>query len=119
MKDFCSLFLLLIFTFFSSSSIFTQPSGSALEFDGFDDGVDLMDAPSLDMTDWFTIAAWIYLYKYVEWASIVTKGLFFENNYTIHQSGPAGGRDFWSFKVHRFFTGAPLIFGIQYPNLIR
>jgi hypothetical protein len=72
--------------------------GSALSFDGINDYVVVADHPSLDMTNGFTVAAWIYLGEYTEWASVVTKGgLRFNagnaNNYTIHQSGPRGGAD--------------------------
>jgi hypothetical protein len=74
----------------------SHAGGWALAFDGIDDYVEVPDAPSVDMTDGFTIAAWIYLEEYTEWASIVTKGTYVEplhhpNNYTIHQSGPTGG----------------------------
>ncbi len=78
-----------------------QSRGSALSFDGDGDYVIIQDSPSLDMTSGFTISAWIYLENYTEWASIVTKGTD-DNNYTIHQSGPAGGSDFG----HLRFTGA-------------
>jgi len=76
--------------------LFSQPRGSALGFDGFDDYVRVPDDPSLDMTDGVTIAAWIFLNSYTEWASIVTKGGIVDdggaltpNNYTVHQSGPS------------------------------
>jgi hypothetical protein len=78
-----------------------QSRGSALFFDGNGDYVLVEDSPSLDMTDGFTIAAWIYLETYTEWASVVTKGMD-ANNYTIHQSGPVGGNDFG----HLRFTGS-------------
>lgn len=73
--------------------------GSALFFDGIDDYVMVSDHPSLDITNGFTIAAWIKLETYTEWASIVTKGGSpnhneYINNFTIHQSGPDGGTDF-------------------------
>lgn len=78
------------------SLLFSQPRGSALGFDGVDDYVRVPDAPSLDMTNGVTIAAWIFLDSYTEWASIVTKGGFPDdgdaitpNNYTVHQSGPS------------------------------
>lgn len=62
---------------------------SALSFDGRDDYVVVSADPSLDMNNGFTIAAWIYLEEYTEWASIVTKGNKPNvNNYTVHQSGP-------------------------------
>ena len=71
------------------------PGGYALYLDGDDDYVMVPDDPSLDITDEFTIAAWINIEQYKEWASIVTKGEDAEepwpasyNNYTIHQSGP-------------------------------
>jgi hypothetical protein len=86
--------------------------GSALSFDGIDDYVVVPDAPSLDMTNGFTVAAWIYLEEYVEWASVVTKGGLPNdagdaNNYTIHQSGPDGGGnpDFGTEFGHLRFTG--------------
>ncbi len=76
--------------------LFSQPRGSALGFDGVDDYVRVPDAPSLDMTSGVTIAAWIFLDSYTEWASIVTKGGIIDdggaltpNNYTVHQSGPS------------------------------
>jgi hypothetical protein len=63
--------------------------GSALAFDGSDDYVIVQDHPSLDLTSSFTIAAWIYLEEYTEWASLVTKGDKPNlNNYAVHQSGP-------------------------------
>lgn len=77
----------------------SKKGGSALDFDGSTGYVEVPDHPSLDITDEFTITAWINLSSYTEWASIVTKGGYFEspdgalqdNNYTIHQSGPNGG----------------------------
>jgi len=77
-----------------------QSRGSALSLDGDGDYVVIQDDPSLDMTNGFTIAAWIYLESYTEWASLVTKGTD-ANNYTIHQSGPAGGSEYG----HLRFTG--------------
>lgn len=63
--------------------------GYALYFDGKDDYVVVEDDPSLDLSDSFTVAAWIYLQNYTEWASIVTKGDKPNvNNYAIQQSGP-------------------------------
>jgi hypothetical protein len=85
----------------------SNAGGSALALDGIDDYVEVPDAASLDMTDGFTIAAWVYLEDYVEWASIVTKATFYgddNNNYTIHQSGPAGGTE----VGHLRFTGPNL-----------
>lgn len=78
----CCLGLLLI----GANTLIAQPRGHALAFDGVDDYVEVADAPSLAMTDGLTIAAWVYISDYVEWASVVTKG--FDNNYTLHQSGP-------------------------------
>ena len=49
-------------------------SGSALRFDGSDDYVRVPDDASLDLTTGCTIAAWVYLESYTEWASLVTKG---------------------------------------------
>ncbi len=91
-----------------SSAVLQKGGNSALSFDGVDDYVLVPDNLSLDMTDGFTITAWIYLNDYTEWASVVTKGGFFgdpnfgENNYTIHQSGPGwnGGE-----SGHLRFTG--------------
>ena len=96
--------------FFFSNSVFSQPRGYTLSYDGTDDYVRVSDDPSLDMTDGFTIAAWIYLEQYFEWASIVTKGgvendggALTPNNYTIHQSGPSvSGSEFG----HLRFTGS-------------
>ncbi len=67
----------------------TPVRGSALSFDGQDDYVIVPDAPSLELQNSFTIAAWIYLESYTGWASLVTKGdkpNF--NNYAIQQSEP-------------------------------
>ncbi|MEJ2594794.1 MAG: LamG domain-containing protein [bacterium] len=70
--------------------------GYALYFDGDWDWVEVPDDPSLDLTEQFSIAAWINIEEYVEWASIVTKGGWAQdpegnwyeaNNYAIHQSG--------------------------------
>lgn len=78
------------------------PKGYALHFDGDGDYVIVPDADQLDLADAFTVAAWINIESYVEWASIVTKGGDTdENNYTVHQSGPAGGSDFGNLR----FTG--------------
>lgn len=91
----------------------TPMRGSALSFDGVDDYVEVPDDPSLDLTDGFTITAWIYLEEYTEWASIVTKGGLPNgagdaNNYTIHQSGPygAGNPDIATEFGHLRFTGS-------------
>jgi len=63
--------------------------GSALSFDGQDDYVLVPDNPSLDLSNSFTIAAWIYLEEYTGWASILTKGDKPNvNNYAIQQSEP-------------------------------
>ena len=76
--------------------LFSQADGSALGLDGVDDYVQVPDNASLDMTSGVTIAAWIYLDSYTEWASLVTKGGLLDdggaitpNNYTVHQSGPS------------------------------
>ena len=73
----------------------SEPKGFSLRFNGFNEYVEVAHDPSLDLTDGFTIAAWVYLEDYDEWASIVTKGGFFsfDNNYTIHQTGPVGTGD--------------------------
>jgi len=71
------------------SPTLTPVPGSGLSFDGRDDYVIVADDPSLDLQNSFTIAAWIYLEDYTEWASIVTKGdKPNTNNYAIQQSGP-------------------------------
>lgn len=62
----------------------SNAGGWALALDGDGDFVQVPDAPSLDMTDGLTIAAWIYLDEYTDWASVVTKGTG-QNNYTLHQ----------------------------------
>ena len=65
------------------------PGGYALYFDGQDDYVVVEDDPSLDVENSFTVAAWIYVQDYTEWASVVTKGDKPNvNNYAIQQSGP-------------------------------
>jgi hypothetical protein len=67
----------------------TAAAGSALAFDGKDDYMMVPEDPSLDLPNSFTIAAWIYLEGYREWASLVTKGDKPNvNNYAIQQSGP-------------------------------
>jgi hypothetical protein len=67
----------------------TPANVSALSFDGRADYVMVPDDPSLDLQNSFTIAAWIYLEEYTEWASLVTKGDKPNiNNYAIQQSGP-------------------------------
>ncbi len=55
-------------------SSFAQTHNTALAFDGAGDYVQVPDHPSLDLTTGFTIAAWVYLESYTEWASLVTKG---------------------------------------------
>lgn len=107
MRKFNTLFVFFIPIFLLTTLSLAQPSGSALDFDGFDDLVLVTDDPSLDMTDGFTIAAWVYLDSYVEWASIVTKG-FFNNNYTIHQSGPLGGSNFGHLRFTSALPDLPL-----------
>lgn len=69
-----------------------ESRGTALSFDGDGDFVMIENSPSLNMTDGFTIAAWVFLRSYTEWASIVTKGTD-DNNYTIHQTGEQGGSE--------------------------
>jgi hypothetical protein len=88
-------------------------SGSALGFDGVDDYVRVPDDPSLDMTNGLTIAAWIFLESYTEWASFVTKGGIVDddgaltpNNYTVHQSGPSAASG--EYGHLRFTTGLGL-----------
>ncbi len=78
--------------------------GTALSFDGEDDYVEVTDDPSLDITSGLTVAAWIYLESYTEWARVVTKGGSpdDDNNYTMHQTGPQGGSDFGRIR----FTGS-------------
>ena len=67
----------------------TPANVAALSFDGQDDYVMVPDDPSLDLQNSFTIAGWIYLEEYTEWASLVTKGDKPNiNNYAIQQSGP-------------------------------
>ncbi len=90
--------------------LFAQSGGSALSFDGSDDYVQVRDDPSLDMTTGVTIAAWIFLDSYTEWASIVTKGGIVDdgdeltpNNYTVHQSGPSAASG--EYGHLRFTTG--------------
>ena len=85
------------------SSDFKAAGGYALYFDGTcddEDGCDLVVVPdhtSLDLTNAFSIAAWINIEEYVEWATFVTKGGWTQdnegnwysvNNYAVHQSGP-------------------------------
>lgn len=86
----CLVFLAL------PTSLLSHRDGSALSFDGSDDYVEVPDDNSLDMTNGFTVAAWIFLDSYTEWASLVTKGGINDgsgdlgpNNFTIHQSGPS------------------------------
>lgn len=83
--------------FFKSAD---RSRGTAISLDGDGDYVEVADDPSLDLPNSFTIAAWIYMESYTEWASVVTKGTG-DNNYTIHQSGPVGGSEFG----HLRFTG--------------
>ena len=88
----------------------SQAGGYALYFDGDGDYVMVPDDASLDLTDAFTIAAWINIETYVEWASIVTKGgePDNENNYTIHQSGPAGGSNLGHLRFTADVPALPL-----------
>ncbi len=78
----------------------THTPRTVLFLDGIDDYIVVPDDPSLDMTTGFTVAAWVYLESYVEWASVVTKGGVPDdavesfNNYTLHQSGNGGGGTF-------------------------
>ena len=70
-----------------TSTALVPVHGSALSFDGQNDYVIVAQDPSLDLTDSFTIAAWIYLDSYTGWASIVTKGDKPNvNNYALQQS---------------------------------
>ena len=84
----------------SSSDIDVSDSrlgrGHALSFNGSTDYIVVPHHESLNLTDGFTITAWIHINEYVEWASIVAKGgvpgdLDGTNNYSIQQSGPDGG----------------------------
>jgi hypothetical protein len=104
--------------FLCSTSIYSQPRGYALSFDGVDDYVEVADDPSLDITDGFTIVAWIYLESYTEWATFVTKGgvvndggALTPNNYAIHQSGPShsGGASGGEFGHLRFTGSSPAL----------
>lgn len=101
MKTFTQTFLFCLMMLFCISLSHAQSNGSAIHFNGFDEYIEVPHDASLNMTSGFTIAAWVYLEAYVEWASIVTKGTG-DNNYTIHQSGPAGGSDYG----HLRFTGS-------------
>lgn len=86
-----------------NSSLQLKAGGSkdrAVAFDGVDDYIQVPDNPSIDLANAFTVAAWINMDQYVEWASIVTKGQS-TNNFTIHQSGPLGGSE----PGHLRFTG--------------
>jgi hypothetical protein len=95
-------------TLFDATTAMAKAGGAAISLDGADDYVEIPDHPSLDLTDAFTIAAWVFLDSYTEWASVVTKGGFAgcldlcSNNYTIHQSGPVGGSDHGRLR----FTGS-------------
>jgi hypothetical protein len=85
----------------SSSALKAAGGGNfALDLNGAGDYVRVPDNPSLDLSGRFTVAAWIYIEEYTEWASIVTKGETV-NNFTIHQSGPLGGSE----PGHLRFTG--------------
>lgn len=87
----------------------TPVPGSALLFDGRDDYVRVEDDPSLDLPSSFTIAAWINLQDYTEWASVVTKGdkpNF--NNYALHQSGPGDPTYGTEFGKLRFSACTPV-----------
>ena len=95
------IFLILSLLFYFSV-IQAQSSGSALNFNGFDEYIEVPHDASLNMTTAFTIAAWVNIDSYNEWASIVTKGVG-DNNYAIHQSGIAGGSNE---EGHLRFTGA-------------
>src|SRR5919109_2594697 len=87
----------------------TPVPGSALLFDGRDDYVRVEDDPSLDLPSSFTIAAWIYLQDYTEWASVVTKGDKPNiNNYALHQSGPDDPIYGTEFGKLRFSACTPL-----------
>lgn len=82
-------------------------NSNAIEFDGTDDYVQVPDNPSLDLTSQFTVAAWININEYMEWASIVTKGQN-SNNFTIHQSGPGGGSEYGHLRFTGEIAGLPL-----------
>lgn len=97
---------------FSSAAV--PMRGSALLFDGVGDYVEVPDAASLDLVNGFTIAAWINLTEYTEWASVVTKGGLPNdagdgNNYTIHQSGPTCCSPLTEFGHLRFTADGPAL----------
>ena len=72
-----------------SSPTPTPSNRGAISFDGVDDYIRVEEDASLDLPKSFSIAAWIYLEEYTEWASLVTKGDKPNlNNYAIQQSGP-------------------------------
>lgn len=48
--------------------------GKALEFDGENDYIEILDSSSLDIQDALTISSWIYINKLNNWSNIVRKG---------------------------------------------
>ncbi len=56
--------------------------GSALDFDGTDDYVEVADSDSLDLTE-LTLEAWIYWNKVGEWQTIFSKGADGDENYEL------------------------------------
>ena len=51
-----------------------SPLGSALDFDGSNDLVQVPSDPSLDITDEVTLAAWVNVRSFENWEGVITKG---------------------------------------------
>ena len=56
--------------------------GSALQFDGVDDYVEISDSTSLDLTE-FTIEAWVYIEELKRYNAIIIKGADGAENYEL------------------------------------
>ncbi|MEO1348073.1 MAG: NF038122 family metalloprotease [Cyanobacteria bacterium J06635_15] len=86
--------------------------GNALDFDGDNDRIEVLDTPELDITDQITLAAWVNADSFDDWDGLITKGtsdipysldlradgrLSFTANYSI--SGGVGGGEWLSNTV--------------------
>ena len=70
-------------------------AGNALQFNGSTDYVEIADAPSLDMTNAITIAAWVKANSFGDWRGFVTKGI--ENSpYAMQMWGDGSLRFAWN-----------------------
>ena len=80
--------------------------GSALEFDGVDDYVEVPDSPSLDITDVITVELWVNPTTLGDWDLMVHKINAYGIGYSfVDHPGFPGDRN--KFEFHKFQTNPP------------